>query len=176
MLRSDADLVASVLVHDDRRAFAELVRRHQASVRTFLRRLAGGDAATADDLAQEVFVKAWRGLASWRGDARFSTWLHGIAWNAWVSHARRAPSPEPPPPDPRPSASEEALRHHDLERALAQLGDDERAAIALAYAEDMTHEEAARILGRPVGTLKSLILRGKHKLRALLASADARTP
>ncbi len=63
MAASDEPLVARVLAADDRRAFAELVRRHQSAVRTLLWRLCRGDAALADDLAQETFVKAWRGVA-----------------------------------------------------------------------------------------------------------------
>ncbi len=81
MAATDEELVARALAADDRRAFAEMVRRHQSAVRTLLRRLCRGDAALADDLAQETFVKAWRGLAGFRGGARLSTWLHRIAWN-----------------------------------------------------------------------------------------------
>lgn len=173
MPATDEELVARVLAADDRRAFAELVRRHQSAVRTLLRRLSGGDAALADDLAQEVFVKAWRGLAGFQGGARLSTWLHRIAWNTWASHARRAPAPEPPPPDPPRPQADAALDRRDLERAMATLRDEERAAIALAYGEDLTHEEAAEILGWPLGTLKTHVARGKEKLRRLLLAAGA---
>ena len=85
----DADLILAVLERDDRRAFAELVRRHQSLVRTVLRRLTRGDAALADDLAQETFVLAWRNLRHFRFEARFSTWLYRIAFNAWQSEARK---------------------------------------------------------------------------------------
>ncbi len=175
MAASDEDLVARVVGSDDRHAFAELVRRHQSAVRTLLRRLCRSDAALADDLAQETFVKAWRGLAGFTGSARLSTWLHRIAWNAWASHARRRPAPEPPPPDPRREA-DAVLDHRDLERALASLRDEERAAIALAYAEGLTHEEAAEILGWPLGTLKTHVARGKEKLRRLLDAEAEVTP
>ena len=63
----------------DRHAFARLVRAHQSRVRLQLRRLAHGDAALADDLAQETFVQAWLHLNDFRGDARLATWLHRIA-------------------------------------------------------------------------------------------------
>jgi RNA polymerase sigma-70 factor (ECF subfamily) len=77
---SDEALVARVLSTDDRRAFAELVRRHQSALRTLLRRLCSGDDARADDLAQEAFLAAYRRLATFRGEARFGTWLHRLAY------------------------------------------------------------------------------------------------
>src|SRR5512145_3363589 len=86
---SDAALIARVVVQDDRHAFAELVRRHQSSVRACLRKLAAGNHALADDLAQETFVLAWRNLKSFRQDAKFSTWLYRIATNCWLMDARR---------------------------------------------------------------------------------------
>jgi RNA polymerase sigma-70 factor (ECF subfamily) len=169
---SDADLVARVVADDDRRAFAELVRRHQSSVRRLLRRLSAGDAALADDLAQETFLRAYRGLAGWRGTARLATWLYRIAWNLWASRARRAADAEPALPEPARPTADAAIDRHDLERALGALRAEERAALALAYGQDMTHEEAARVLDCPVGTLKTHILRGKERLRRLL-SAEA---
>src|SRR6186713_1816105 len=86
---SDAQLIARCLVGDDRHAFAELVKRHQSAVRACLRRLTAGNHALADDLAQETFVQAWRGLKSFRQEARFSTWLYRIATNCWLADARK---------------------------------------------------------------------------------------
>src|SRR5690242_21779998 len=86
---TDAQLIARSLVGDDRHAFAELVKRHQSSVRACLRRLTAGNHALADDLAQETFVLAWRNLKSFRQEARFSTWLYRIATNAWLADARK---------------------------------------------------------------------------------------
>jgi RNA polymerase sigma-70 factor (ECF subfamily) len=173
---ADAELVARVVATDDRRAFAVIVRRHQSAVRSLLRRLCAGDAARADDLAQETFLRAYRRLSTWRGGARLSTWLHRIAFNAWASEARRRPAPEPPPPDGPPPLEETALARHDLARAFAVLREEERAALSLAYAEDLTHEEAAEILGVPLGTLKTNVLRGKEKLRRLLSPAREVAP
>lgn len=167
-MADDAELVARVLAEDDRRAFADLVRRHQSMVRGLLRRLCAGDAARADDLAQETFLAAYRKLGTWRGGARLSTWLCAIAHRAWLSQARRARQPEPPEAEPAPSAAEAAGDRHDLLRALGALREEERAALALAYGEELTHQEAAEILRCPVGTLKTHILRGKEKLRKLL--------
>src|ERR1043165_4780737 len=86
---SDAQLIARCLVGDDRHAFAALVRRPQSGVRACLRKLTLGNYALADDLAQETFVLAWRNLASFRQEARFSTWLYRIATNCWLAHARK---------------------------------------------------------------------------------------
>jgi RNA polymerase sigma-70 factor (ECF subfamily) len=173
---SDASLVARVLAGDDRHAFAELVRRHQSAVRGLLRRLTAGDAALADDLAQQVFVTAWRKLGSWRGQASLSTWLHRIAFNAWASRARAAPPVEPPPPEPRRATDDAVLEHRDLARALGTLRPEERTALAVTYGQELTHEEAAELLGCPVGTLKTNILRGKEKLRRLLVPAPEGAP
>src|SRR2546423_2420081 len=156
---SDADLILAVLDRDDREAFAELVRRHQSKIRTVLRRLTGGDIAFADDLAQDTFVLAWRNLRSFRFEARFSTWLYRIAFNAWQSEARKRR-------ELLLDNVEEAADAHDagfdelpdiasrvdLERAIATLSDGERAAIAACYYADLSHEEAAQALGMPVGT------------------------
>ena len=86
---TDADLIARVLTREDQHAFAELVRRYQSPVRAFLARLTRGDAHLADDLAQETFLKAWRKLHTYRGSARFSTWLFGIAFNEFRTVARQ---------------------------------------------------------------------------------------
>lgn len=70
---TDAELIARALVTDDRAAFGLLVQRHHSAVRQFLRHLTRGDAALADDLAQETFVQAWRSLARFHGGSAFST-------------------------------------------------------------------------------------------------------
>ncbi len=82
---SDTELIARVVAGDDTRAFEQLVLRHQAVVRGFLRRLT----ADADDIAQETFIKAYRRLSHFRGDAKFSTWLIAIAYNELRQTQRR---------------------------------------------------------------------------------------
>jgi len=169
---SDAELVARVVADDDRHAFAQLVRRHQSGVRSVLRRLCAGDAALADDLSQEAFVRVWKGLRSFRGGARFSTWLHRIAVNTWLSQARRAVPPTFADPASQPPGDGPVDARRDLERAFVHLRPEERIALALAYAQDMTHEEAAEAAGWPVGTLKTHLLRGKEKLRERLVPQE----
>jgi len=166
---TDADLIARVLLHDDQNAFGELVRRYQSPVRGFLTKMATGDTHLADDLAQEVFVKAWKNLAAFRGEARFSTWLFGIACNEWRMHARRRreialEEIDAPPPSPDPGETDGAARL-DLAEALNRLTPGERAAIVLCCQNGLSHDEAARALTCPLGTVKTNILRGKEKLR-----------
>jgi RNA polymerase sigma-70 factor (ECF subfamily) len=181
----DAALIARAVVAGDRHAFAELVRRHQSAVRACLRKLTAGNHALADDLAQETFVLAWRHLAGYRHEARFSTWLYRIATNCWLAHERKrkeellgdaadevaddagtAFAAEASAPDHARGATMKL----DLERALAVLSEGERAAIVQCYYNDLSHEEAAIVLSMPVGTVKTHVLRGKQKLRAVLAA------
>lgn len=170
MSQKDRDLVARVVATGDHHAFAVLVRRHQSAVRALLRRLTAGDEATADDLAQETFLKAYGHLDRYRGEAKLSTWLYRIAYHLFVSHVRRRREALPLDAGPEPVAesSPSTLARHDLNRALGCLGVEERAAIALTFGRDLTHEEAAEILGIPVGTLKTHVARAKEKLRKRL--------
>jgi len=176
---SDADLIARVLSRDDHNAFGELVRRYQSPVRGFLTRMTRGDSHLADDLAQETFLKAWRKLGTYRGGARFSTWLFGIAFNEFRSAARSRKElalddlPDPPPELQTAAADLNSHLRLDLTEALKQLNSGERAAILLCCQNGLSHEEAARILDCPLGTVKTNILRGKEKLRRYLGMTDA---
>lgn len=171
---TDADLLKASRHGDNREAFGELVRRHQAEVRAWLRRMTHGDHALADDLAQETFLRAHQKLSSFRGHARFSTWLIGIAYNQLRSSRRRArvhvglddPAARAvPASDNLEAATADRL---DFDTALQRLSDDQRTAILLCYQQGFTHEEAAEILQCPVGTVKTHILRGKERLRRWL--------
>jgi RNA polymerase sigma factor (sigma-70 family) len=176
---SDAALIARVVVSDDRHAFGELVRRHQSAVRATLRKLTSGNTALADDLAQETFLLAYRNLKSFRQEARFSTWLYRIAYNAFLADTRKMkelPLPEdadtlaPGEVAEGRSVARSAAMSIDLERAMAVLSNAERAAIVQCYHNDLTHEEAAGVLGCPIGTVKTHILRAKEKLKARLGA------
>ena len=177
---TDSELIARVVVSDDHAAFGELVRRHQSAVRHFLRHLAGGDAALADDLAQDTFVQAWHGLARFRGGSSFSTWLLGIAHNHW-RNARRKQRTVPVEPahlaalEPTPSPAPLSDLRHDLDRALRTLAEEERTALHLCFQQGLSHSEIADVLQWPLGTVKTHINRGKDKLRPLLASWNPTT-
>jgi RNA polymerase sigma factor (sigma-70 family) len=187
---TDAQLIARVVVHDDRNAFSELVRRHQSAVRMTLRRLTSGNHALADDLAQETFMLAYRNLKSFRQEAQFSTWLYRIATNAFLADARKRKeellgdrdrdiAPDDDDGDERggtamPDHTRAASLSIDMDRALGMLSEAERAAIVQCYHNDLSHEEAAAVLNCPVGTVKTHILRAKQKLRAQLAAWEPR--
>jgi RNA polymerase sigma-70 factor (ECF subfamily) len=183
---TDAQLIARCVVGDDRHAFSELVKRHQSAVRACLRKLTAGNAALADDLAQETFVLAWRNLKSFRQDAKFSTWLYRIATNCWLMNARKRKEEllgdrdadiADEDADDMPHLSESTADHArastlklDLERALRVLSAPERAAIVQCYHNDLSHEEAAYVLGIPVGTVKTHVLRAKQKLKVAMSA------
>jgi RNA polymerase sigma factor (sigma-70 family) len=171
---TDADLIARVLLRADENAFGELVRRYQSPVRGFLTKMTRGDSHLADDLAQETFVKAWEKLDTFRGAARFQTWLFGIAINQFRQTARKRTELAlddldaiPPEPTHAGEAEQTGIRM-DLDEAMKNLSASERAAIILCYQNGLSHEEAAGVLNSPLGTVKTNVLRGKEKLRRSL--------
>jgi RNA polymerase sigma factor (sigma-70 family) len=171
---TDADLVARVLVDEDQHAFGELVRRHQSSVRGLLRQLTRTDIALADDLAQETFLRAYKHIRSFRGESRFSTWLYRIAYNCFREHARRRKElvgidEEQLQNKQDPQQADPGLRH-DLMHALNLLPLSERTAVLLCCQNGLSHDEAARVLEIPLGTVKTNVLRGREKLKRALAA------
>ena len=172
---ADRDLIGRVLLHDDRNAFSELVRRHQSQLRASLRKMTSGNSELADDIAQETFILAWKNIKSFRFEAKFSTWLYRIAFNAWQSEIRKKheyamdedsmPEPEVSPPE-----SDHTGMKRDLAHAMTGLSDGERNAILQCYYNDLSHEEAAFVLGIPLGTVKTNILKAKEKMRVKLTA------
>lgn len=126
-----------------------------------LRRLAGD---SADDLAQETFVAAWRSAAGWRGEGSYFAWLARIAWRKFLS-ARRSERPTEPLDEAAHLASQpDAPRRSAIDQAMARLSNHERMAALLCFAEGCSHPEAAAIIDIPLGTLKSLVSRARGKL------------
>ena len=155
------------------RAFNTLIDRHQQAVRSFLRRLLG-NAADADDMAQDTFITAWTDARAYRGDATVRSWLCGIAWrkakSAQRSWVRRRT---------RDAAHHEQMSSGELDgapiedrmavkRALLALPLEQRAAVTLCLVCGFSHPEAAAIIGIPLGTVKSHVSRGRDKLREAL--------
>jgi len=169
----DHALVARVLLTDDRRAFEQLMRRHQGMVRAQLRRLLHGDEARADDLAQETFLLAWRKLDQFRGEARFATWLYRIAYSCFLQARRKGSSAAEDmaddAPDQRTSPRDAVELRLDVERAMRRLSATEQIVLLHVVQLGLSHDEAAYVLEMPLGTVKSHTNRGKTKLRALLA-------
>lgn len=156
----------------DARAFANLVNAHQQAVRGFLRRFAG-HWADADDLAQEAFVTAWRKLDAFEGRSSFRSWVCGVGYRI-ARDARRTHGRAGARDASWLAEQEEADGGAPLEdriavaRAMTQLPDDQRAAVALCLGEGFSHAEAAAILAMPLGTVKSHVLRGRERLLTLL--------
>lgn len=174
--RIDQALITRVLLTNDRRAFEQLLRRHQGMVRAQLRRLVHGDHATADDLAQETFLLAWRKLDQFRGEARFSTWLYRIAYSCFLQACRKtSPALSGDEDDmgqlPAPSSSIDLQL--DLEHAMQHLTASEQTVLLHCVQLGLSHEEAAYVLSMPLGTVKSHAHRGKAKLKTWLAAWNA---
>lgn len=172
MPASDEDLVARVMAARDQAAFGELVRRHQSRVRSWLRRLTRNP-ATADDIAQDAFIRAWDRLHTFSGQGRFAAWLMKVAYTEFLMHHRKARAEQrlavaveagstgPPVHDPSGDESVAA----DLDRVLGVLGEEERVVMILCYAHGLSHSEASEVTSLPLGTVKSHIQRGKARIR-----------
>lgn len=155
-------------------AFEVIYREHSARVYALCLRLAGGSGMDASELMQDVFIRAWRGLGTFRGDCAFSSWLHRLAVNAMLETARgdnrrtaRVVVMENPDIIGAPSASVTPDLRMDLERAIAGLPPGARMAFVLHDIEGYKHEEIAEQLGVAVGTVKAQL----HRARKLLIRA-----
>jgi RNA polymerase sigma factor (sigma-70 family) len=144
-----------------------LVVRHQSRLRSFLARLAGPE--LCDDLAQEVFVKAWAKSSQFREESSYGTWLLGIAWTQFLDVARRNQSrnrlikaAENLIDSTYAPSVEVAI---DVQKMLASLSPIERVSLVLCEGEGWGHADASAILGLPLGTLKSIVARSKMKAR-----------
>ena len=165
-------------VHDrDVAAFAALVRMHQDKVRGFLRRMTKGDAALADDLAQETFLLAWKRIAQFRFEGSFTGWLFGIAYTCALMELRKRKLETLDDTDWIIAPETESAKHAklDIEKALARLSPPERGVLTLCHTFGFSHEEAAQILNAPLGTVKSHALRGREKMRTILRAWNPET-
>jgi RNA polymerase sigma-70 factor (ECF subfamily) len=163
-------LLVNLARNGDQAAFEELVRRRQGQIRGLLRRLAG-DAALADDLAQQVFLKVWLSIRTLRQAKAFPAWLKRIAVNQWLQHARKhdalRDAEELSPSAALPQGAAPGMQL-DLNQALATLPASARVCLVLSYEQGMSHGEISEATDLPLGTVKSHIKRGTSKLRGLL--------
>ncbi len=169
------EVLVSRVAGGDEHAFAELYRRHMPSIRAFARRRTN-DPGRAEELAQEIFLDAWRSAG--RFDPRIApvpAWLRTIAARRAVDWTRRAAAR---PPLAQYEAGETAVdpadahsvRHLDLVAALRELPPAQRETLVLAFFGDLSYPEIAEETSTPLGTVKSRALLGMRRLAALEAS------
>jgi RNA polymerase sigma-70 factor (ECF subfamily) len=175
-LANDAELIAACR-RGEARAMEMLYHQYKRRVFGMAHRIVGPN--DAEEVAQEVFVRVFRGLAAFRGDSALSTWIYRLTVNASLSHlARRGRRQEVPAEDvlvdiPAPPVAERdpALAAR-IERALGQLPAGYRAILVLHDVEGLSHDECAAILECRVGTCKSQLHKARARMRELLAEVS----
>lgn len=178
----------------DKHAFELLVAKYQRRLNRLISRFVR-DAAEAEDVTQESFIKAYRALPAFRGDSAFYTWLYRIGINAAKNHlltqGRRAPTSTRVDAEEAENFEDAALLHEVstpenelmsrqvarvVNASLQQLPDDLRTALTLREMEGLSYEEIAAVMGCPVGTVRSRIFRAREavaiNLRPLLGTND----
>jgi len=170
------------ILQGDTDSFAQLVETYQDKVYSLCLRMVG-DREDARDLAQEAFVKAWRGLKFYKHEAAFSTWLYRLTSNVCIDFLRQKKrksalsltSQEEEEqidiPDPSPQPEELVLQQQRKEAvadAMSQLEDEFRLVLTLRVVQERSYEEIAEIMDLKVGTVKSRLARAREKLRKIL--------
>lgn len=161
----------------DADAFAFLVETYETSVYRLALRMCG-NAHDAEEVAQEAFVAAWKGLPAFRGESKFSSWLYQLTTNAAIDFLRREKrhraavpmedEPEPATPDTPQQAVEEREVRQALQQALDTLTPEHREIFLLRQMRQLSYEEIGRLLGLESGTVKSRLSRAKKQLREIL--------
>ncbi|GAA2780863.1 sigma-70 family RNA polymerase sigma factor [Crossiella cryophila] len=176
MTRADTELLAAAARGDDA-AFDDLVRRHTTRMYRIALRIVG-DPAEAEDVVQDAWVSAWRGLAKFRGEAAPTTWLFRVVTNTALAHLRRRQptvpldgTAEPVMTDVAADPERAALRNEQTDlvlRAIATLEPSQRVPLVLRELEELSYEEVAEVLDVPVPTLRSRLYRARVALLAKL--------
>ncbi len=170
---TDIELTRWAAQGDHPEAFGELVRRHQGKIRALLLRLTRGNRTLCDDLTQETFLRAYRGLEGFEGRARFTTWVHRIAYFVYLNHRNRVRQPASLPDEfeltaPAPE-DELSVRRSDLRRDLsvlvAGLPDRYREVIIMHFMRHVPYRDIATALDMPLGTVKTQLHRAKLMMR-----------
>jgi RNA polymerase sigma-70 factor (ECF subfamily) len=168
----DRRLVSLILRKGDERAFRQLYRQYTPRLLGFVTRLLAGTDSEAEDVVQETWIRACKGLHRFRWDSAFGTWLQGIGFNLVREQLRQwdrfrlvqtddplnAVSPDLPAED-----------RIDLERSIQMLPDNQRVVLVLHDIQGMKHREIAELLGIPIGTSKSHLSRSRHTLGRMLS-------
>ncbi len=158
----------------DQRAFERLYRAHVSRIHSLARRMTGGGSeGDPDELTQDVFVRAWERLGTFRGEAAFGTWLHRLAVNVILNWRRGSAQARRWLDDAADAGLLEAARRPDaesldLEGAIAKLPPGARQVFVLHDVEGFKHEEIAALTGVTAGTSKAQLHRARMLLRAML--------
>ncbi len=169
-----ADLADVVRVlAGDAQAFEGIVRRWQGPLVNMAWRYCR-DRGRAEEMAQEAFVRAWRGLAQWRREASFSTWLFSVAANVYRTELKRVPTvnlpldeiDEPLVPAGQHTALAEREQQQSVRSAVLALPRRYRETVILFYFHEMDVEATARTMGMPEGTVKARLSRGRALLKS----------
>ena len=165
---SDEEIIG-VVCDGDTEAFSVLIKRHEDFVFTLARGIVFSDDA-AKDIAQEVFLRAYRGIRRFEKRSSFKTWLYRIAYNTSMSHLKRlekmAECDDNIIGETADYSSGQALRM-TLKKLIEQLKPELKAVVIFHYFDDLKYEEIAEIMGCPVGTIKIRLFRAKHDLKEL---------
>ncbi len=171
--------IVGLVQNGDTRAFTELVRRHQDAVYAMALRFTG-DSKDAEDVGQDVFLKAFRSLPGFKGEARFTTWLYRIAYNLcidWLRKTRRSRGRNVPIEDAGDVADGGAgpesglLSTEDkagVKRAVGELEERYRSVVILHYYQKLSYDEISGALGIPVKTVETRLYRARRMLREKL--------
>jgi len=164
-------LIVGLARTGDRNAFAELVRRRQSWIRNLMRRCCN-DATLSDDLAQQVFLNAWRSIRSLKQPQAFAGWLKRLAVNVWLQYLRKNDALRHAEEIEDTDYAEDSAKgvDMDLDSALAELSPQVRLCVVLSYQAGMSHPEIAESMNLPLGTVKSHINRGTKRLKLLLSA------
>jgi RNA polymerase sigma-70 factor (ECF subfamily) len=170
---------ARLAAHGDHAAFERLVRATNADVWRMCSHLANRD--VADDLTQETYLRAWRGLRGYRGDSSARTWLLAIARRVAADHLRSTyrsvPTAATTPPASAASSPDDTAADDtavvDIEILIAGLDDDRRLAIFLTQHLGLSYAEAAAVCDCPIGTIRSRVARARQELVEALRIAEA---
>lgn len=164
----------------DADAFEQLVVAYRDQVFRLALRMCG-NAADADEVAQEAFLSAWKGLPNFRGDSQFSTWLYQLTSHAAIDLMRREKrqiaaediadvSAADPGPSPQQQAEQSETRQV-VRDAVLQLTPEYRQIVVLRYLEELSYEEIGAALQLPAGTVKSRLNRAKSQLKDILSKS-----
>jgi RNA polymerase sigma-70 factor (ECF subfamily) len=184
---SEDVLIDLAVRNNDQTAFGELVKRNQSGVRHSLRQLSNWNEALADDLAQETFIQAFKGLHKFNRQSKFSSWLYRIAYNQFLQHCRSnnaqknyaefadydeqelSNSAQHATPDQQSDHNPGQLQQQ-LAGLLTELKPERRSVLHLLLHRQCTHQEIANIMALPLGTVKTHITRGREFLQQQLVA------